>query len=324
MSNVPATNKLKFSAVISTPTYIGLINRTLGDPNRAKRFIASITSAVAVNPALQDCTPNTILAGALLGESLNLSPSPQLGQFYLVPFKSQLKDQNGKKLYATDENGNILKDDKGKWIPITESNAQFVLGYKGYIQLALRTGQYRRLNVVAVKEGELISYNAFSEELMCNWIEDEERRASLKTVGYAARFEYMNGFEKVLYWSKEKMLAHADRYSPAFSAAAAKRIESGEIPESEMWKYSSFWYKDFDGMAMKTMLRQIISKWGIMSSEIETAFEKDTSVANISNNGEIFTAPADNEEPDQIIQQDEPSETPQALEIKEEITLDDI
>lgn len=298
MSNTIATNnKLKFSAAISTPTYVGLINRTLGDPNRAKRFIASITSAVAVNPALQDCTPNTILAGALLGESLNLSPSPQLGQFYLVPFKN-------KKAGVTD--------------------AQFILGYKGYIQLALRTGQYRRLNVVAVKEGELISYNAFSEELVCNWIEDEERRASLKTVGYAARFEYMNGFEKVLYWSKEKMLAHADRYSPAFSAAAAKRIESGEMPESEMWKYSSFWYKDFDGMAMKTMLRQIISKWGIMSSEIETAFEKDASIANISNNGEIFTAPTDNEEPDQIIQQNEPSEMLQETESPKEMTLDDI
>lgn len=333
MSNAPVANKLKFSAVISTPTYIGLINRTLGDPNRAKRFIASITSAVAVNPALQDCTPNTILAGALLGESLNLSPSPQLGQFYLVPFKSQLKDQNGKKLYATDENGNILKDDKGKWIPITESNAQFVLGYKGYIQLALRTGQYRRLNVVAVKEGELISYNAFSEELVCNWIEDEERRASLKTVGYAARFEYMNGFEKVLYWSKEKMLAHADRYSAAFSKEATNGkypkvsfadYEAGKYNKDDEWLYSSFWYKDFDGMAMKTMLRQIISKWGIMSSEIETAFEKDASIANISNGGEIFTTPTDNEKTEQIIQQDEPSETPQALEVKEEITLDDI
>ncbi len=298
MNNAPATNnKLKFSAAISTPTYVGLINRTLGDPNRAKRFIASITSAVAVNPALQDCTPNTILAGALLGESLNLSPSPQLGQFYLVPFKN-------KKAGVTD--------------------AQFILGYKGYIQLALRTGQYRRLNVVAVKEGELISYNAFSEELVCNWIEDEERRAGLKTVGYAARFEYMNGFEKVLYWSKEKMLAHADRYSAAFSAATAKRIESGEIPASEMWKYSSFWYKDFDGMAMKTMLRQIIGKWGIMSSEIETAFEKDTSIATVSNSGEIFTEPTDEEQPKEIIQQDEPSETPQEQKPSEEMTLDDI
>lgn len=298
MSNTPATNnKIKFSAAISTPTYIGLINRTLGDPNRAKRFIAAITSAVAVNPALQDCTPNTILAGALLGESLNLSPSPQLGQFYLVPFKN-------KKAGVTD--------------------AQFILGYKGYIQLALRTGQYRRLNVVAVKEGELISYNAFSEELVCNWIEDEERRASLKTIGYAARFEYMNGFEKVIYWSKEKMLAHADRYSPAFSSAAAKKIENGEISPNDMWKYSSFWYKDFDGMAMKTMLRQIISKWGTMSSEFETAFEKDASVANISNSGEIFTESTDEEEPPKIIQQNEPSETPQPLENNEEITLDDI
>lgn len=322
--NNEAQNKLKFSVAIATPTYQDLINRTLGDPNRAKRFIASITSAVAVNPALQDCTPSTILAGALLGESLNLSPSPQLGQFYLVPFKSQLKDKNGKKLYVTDENGNILKDEKGKWIPITESNAQFVLGYKGYIQLALRTGQYRRLNVVAVKEGELIRYNAFSEELVCNWIEDEERRANLKTIGYAARFEYMNGFEKVIYWSKEKMLAHADRYSPAFSADAAKKIENGEISANDMWKYSSFWYKDFDGMAMKTMLRQLISKWGIMSPEIETAFEKDASVATINNNGEIFTASTDNEEPAQLIQQDEPSEMSQISEGIEEMTLDEI
>lgn len=295
MNNVPApTNKPKFSAAIATPTYQNLVNRTLGDPNRAKRFIAAITSAVAVNPALQECTPNTILAGALLGESLNLSPSPQLGQFYLVPFKN-------KKAGVTD--------------------AQFILGYKGYIQLALRTGQYRRLNVVAVKEGELISYNAFSEELVCNWIDDEEQRATLKTIGYAARFEYMNGFEKVLYWSKEKMLAHADRYSPAFSAVTAKRIENGEIPAGEMWKYSSFWYKDFDGMAMKTMLRQLIGKWGIMSSEIETAFDKDTSVANINKSGEIFTEPAE-EEP--IIQQNEPSEATPPPETANVISFDDI
>lgn len=305
MNNVQAQNKPKFSAVIATPTYQNLVKRTLGDPNRAKRFIAAITSAVAVNPALQECTPNTILAGALLGESLNLSPSPQLGQFYLVPFKSPIKDPNGKKIYVTDENGKKLKDDDGKYIPITELNAQFILGYKGYIQLALRTGQYRRLNVVAVKEGELISYNAFTEELICNWIDNEEQRAVLKTVGYAARFEYMNGFEKVIYWSKEKMLAHADRYSPAFSAAAAKKIDNGEIPAGEMWKYSSFWYKDFDGMAMKTMLRQLIGKWGIMSSEIETAFDKDASVANISKSGEILVEQTE-EEP--VIQQDEPLE----------------
>lgn len=89
--NAPVEKKPKFSVAISTPTYQNLIRNTLADPERAKRFIASITSAVAVNPQLQECETSTIVAGALLGESLNLSPSPQLGQFYLVPFKQKAK-----------------------------------------------------------------------------------------------------------------------------------------------------------------------------------------------------------------------------------------
>ena len=87
MNNTLTAQKQKFSVAISTEAYRNLINNTLGDPERSRRFVASITSAVAVNPALQECTPSTILAGALLGESLNLSPSPQLGQYYLVPFR---------------------------------------------------------------------------------------------------------------------------------------------------------------------------------------------------------------------------------------------
>lgn len=307
MNNTPTTNnKLKFSAAISTPTYIGLINRTLGDPNRAKRFIASITSAVAVNPVLQDCTPNTILAGALLGESLNLSPSPQLGQFYLVPFKN-------KKEGVTD--------------------AQFVLGYKGIIQLALRTGQYRRINVAAVKEGEFIRYNPFYEILECRWIEDEKVREQAKTIGYAARFELLNGFEKVIYWSKEKMIAHADRYSAAFSKEATNGkypkvsfadYEAGKYNKDDEWLYSSFWYKDFDVMAIKTMLRQILNTWGVKSPEIEMAFEKDAVIADVNSDNEIFTVPAENKEPPQIIEQNEPSETLQETEPSKEMTLDDI
>ena len=101
----------KFSAAIQTDAYQNMIKRTLQDPDREKRFVASITSAVAVNPQLQECTASSILAGALLGESLGLSPSPQLGQYCLVPFKNQLKDENGNKLWLTDENGNKLKDE---------------------------------------------------------------------------------------------------------------------------------------------------------------------------------------------------------------------
>ena len=114
MSNIATQEQRpKFSAMISTPGYQKLINNTLKDEKRAQRFIAAITSAVAVNPLLQECDPPTILSGALLGESLGLSPSPQLGQYYLVPFNNAKKG---------------CKD------------AQFQLGYKGYIQLALRSG----------------------------------------------------------------------------------------------------------------------------------------------------------------------------------------
>lgn len=278
MSNNP--QKPKFSVMITTPTYQNLIRNTLGDPERAKRFVATITSAVAVNPILQDCEPGTILAGALLGESLNLSPSPQLGQFYLVPFDVAEKGPDGKAL--RDGNGAVVKVKK----------AQFVLGYKGYIQLALRSSQYERLNVVNVKEGEFVSYNPFTEELRCNWIEDNEERDKLRTVGYAAMFEYVNGYQKVLYWSREKMLAHADKYSPAFSAVAMKKIENGEIPEKDMWKYSSFWYKNFDEMAKKTMLRQLISKWGVMSTEMQTAYEKDSKAVRVDD-GDFFADEAE-------------------------------
>ena len=130
-----AIQKPKFSVAITTKGYKNLINNTLGDPERSKRFVASITSAVAVNPALQDCDAGTILAGALLGESLNLSPSPQLGQYYLVPFECAVKGPDGKKIYLFDENGNHLTDANGRWLFESEKRAQFVLGYKGYIQL---------------------------------------------------------------------------------------------------------------------------------------------------------------------------------------------
>ena len=274
-------NKPKFSVAIQTEGYQSLINNTLRDPERAKRFIASITSAVAVNPQLQECNAGTILAGALLGESLNLSPSPQLGQYYLVPFKNQLKDAQGNKLWELDERGNKRKDRYGKWIPITEMAATFVLGYKGMIQLALRTGQYRKLNVIEIKKGELKQFDPLNEEINCILIDDFEAREAAETVGYYAMFEYLNGFRKAIYWSKEKMLSHADKYSPAFSAENYKKWVAGDVPKDEEWKYSSFWYKDFDGMAKKTMLRQLITKWGIMSTEMQQILLQDEKMTSL-------------------------------------------
>ena len=227
--------KMTFSMAINSAGYQKLINSTIKDPAKAARFVTAITSAVAVNPLLQECDPATILSGALLGESLGLSPSPQLGQYYLVPFNNTKKG---------------CKD------------AQFQLGYKGYVQLALRSGYYKRLNVFAVKAGELKSWNPVTEELEIELIQDDEIREKTATIGYVASFTYVNGFSKTLYWSRQKMEAHALRYSKGYSAK----------------KGYTFWEKEFDAMAFKTMLRQLISKWGIMSIDLQTAFEQDSIV----------------------------------------------
>lgn len=265
MSNL-VTNKPKFSVAIQSDMYKNLINQTLGDKERATRFIASISSAVATNQALQECDAGTILSGALLGESLNLSPSPQLGQYYLVPFN------DSKKGYKV---------------------AQFQLGYKGYIQLAIRSGQYKKLNVLAIKKGELVKYDPLNEEIEVNLIEDEEERENADTIGYYAMFEYTNGFRKSLYWSKSKMEKHALKYSSGYKAK----------------KGYTYWEKDFDGMAYKTMLRQLISKWGIMSIDMQQAVEKDMATINTDGTYEYV----DSE--DEVIVQQEESET---LEVQNE------
>lgn len=262
MSANEVANRPTFSAAISTKGYQKLINNTIKDPARAQRFVAAITSAVAINPTLQTCDPSTILSAALLGESLNLSPSPQLGQYYLVPYWNKKKGCN---------------------------DAQFQLGYKGYVQLALRSGSYKRLNVLAIKQGELKRFDPLTEDVVVELITDEIEREKTPTIGYLAMFEYLNGFTKTIYWSREKMLAHADRYSQAFSINATTATvkgrayqkvsfadyEAGNYPKQDEWLYSSHWYKDFDAMAFKTMLRQLISKWGIMSVDLQTAMEQD-------------------------------------------------
>jgi recombination protein RecT len=156
--------------------------------------------------------------------------------------------------------------------------AQFQLGYKGYIQLAIRSGQYKKLNVLAIKKGELIRYDPLNEEIEVALIMDEEKREITETIGYYAMFELVNGYRKTMYWSREKMMAHADKYSMAFNADKYRDMLAGKIPQGDMWKYSSFWYKDFDGMAYKTMLRQLISKWGVMSIDLQTALNQDMAV----------------------------------------------
>lgn len=233
-SKLAKANKPTFSQFMSSPVVVSKVNNIVGGKD-GQRFITAIVSAVSNNPALSDCSQSSILSAAFLGESLKLSPSPQLGQYYMVPFNTK--------------NGKV---------------AQFQLGYKGYIQLAIRSGQYKKLNVLAIKEGELIRYDPLNEEIEVRLIDDELVRENAKTIGYYAMFEYTNGFRKTMYWSKEKMEAHALKYSKGYQAK----------------KGYTFWEKDFDGMAYKTMLRQLISKWGIMSIDMQMAMDGDMAVIN--------------------------------------------
>jgi len=226
--------KLGLAAYLTQDAVKNQINSIVGGKDGDK-FVTAIVSAVNANPAIKDCTNQSIMAAALLGHSLKLSPSPQLGYYYLVPFNDK-------------EAGKV---------------AQFQLGYKGYIHLALRSGQYKKLNVLAIKEGELEYFDPLNEEIKVNLMIDKwDERENAPTVGYYAMFELVNGFRKAIYWSKGQMENHAITYSPGY------KVKKGY----------TFWEKNFDAMAYKTMLRQLISKWGVMSVEMQTAFDSDMAV----------------------------------------------
>lgn len=218
----------------------------------SQRFISSVVSAVQSNPQLADCSNSSILSAALLGHSLKLPQSPQLQMFYLVPFNNTKK----------------IKDENGREKEIKVKEAVFQLSYRGYLQLAMRSGQYRKINACDIREGELKSINPITEEYVFEAITDYEKRKLLPVVGYYAYFEMNNGYRKELYWSKEQMDAHAKRYSMAYRKG---------------WS-SSFWASDFDAMALKTMLRQLISKWGMMSVDMETAYQNDMAIEDENGN----------------------------------------
>lgn len=272
---------MKLSVYLQNDAVKKQINQVVGGKN-GTRFISSIVSAVQSTPALQECTSPSIVNAALLGEALNLSPSPQLGQFYMVPFDNRKKGCK---------------------------EAQFQLGYKGYIQLAERSGYYKKLNVLAIKEGELIRYDPLDEEIEVELIDDDVIREETPAMGYYAMFEYENGFRKTMYWSKKKMMAHAEKYSPAFSrnggAKTLELLEQGKIPEKDLWKYSSFWFKDFDGMALKTMLRQLISKWGIMSIDLQKAIDKDMAVIQEDGSADYVENAAEELDNDNVVAEQE-------------------
>lgn len=255
-NNITKKPQASFASYVKSDAVLTNISKTLGSATRGKKFVASIISAVNTNKQLQECDFATIVSAGIVGDSLNLSPSPQLGHYYMVPFR----DTKNNRTVAT-----------------------FQLGYKGYLQLAIRSGQYKKINVVAVKDGELLSYNPFTEDIEVRAITDPLEREKAPTIGYYGMFELTNGFTKSMYWSKETMEEHAQKYSKGYAAH----------------KGYTFWEKDFDGMAFKTILRQLISKWGIMSIEMQTAIETDMSFKDDVSSQPVYL---DNEETQQVEQ----------------------
>lgn len=260
-TGVKAFNQLISSDLMKTKIY-QMVGRT-----DAQEFITSITSAVNTNPTLAECDAQSIISAALLGQSLHLKPSPQLGYFYMVPYNNKNKGCK---------------------------EAQFQIGYKGYLQLAIRTGEYVDIDAIEIREGEYKGRNRLTGKPEFEFVDDDTIRENLPVIGYMAYFEMKNGYIKRLYWSKEKMMKHADEFSQAFSMnetqvktkeGLVKKVsysdyEAGNYNKKDEWIYSSFWYKNFDEMAKKTMLRQLLSKHALLSTEMQKAIETDQAVIN--------------------------------------------
>ena len=222
----PVANTVK--NLLASPAMKKRFEEVLG--SKASGYLASVASLSAV--ALKDVEPNSIAAAAFVSATLDLPINPNLGFAYLVPFNEK------------QENNKYIK------------KAQFQLGYKGFIQLALRTGQYKNINVVEVYEGQLKDWNPLTEEIEF----DFKNKESEKIVGYASYFKLVNGFEKTTYWSIEDVKTHAEKFSKTYKS-----------------KYG-VWANNFNEMAKKTVLKNTLSKWGILSIEMQTAMITDQGV----------------------------------------------
>lgn len=181
-------------------------------------FISSVLTVVSQNKLLQNVDMRTVLSSASIAASLDLPIIPSLGRAWIVPYKGA---------------------------------AQFQIGYLGLVELAQRSGLYETINVVTVYEGEIVKWNKFTEELTYGEPESDV------AIGYCASFTLLNGFRKVVYWTKDAVIKHAKRFSKSYNSS------------------SSPWQSDFDAMAMKTVLAYMLRHWGPLSIEMQTAMDKD-------------------------------------------------
>lgn len=218
------------------------IKSKFSSENEIARFKSNIVSISNSNELLQKADPKTIMTACYQGVLLNLPMEKQFGYAYVVPYNTKItRIINGREIQ--------------EWI----NQAQFQMGYKGYIQLAQRSGQYLDMSVSDVRTGELVNYDRLKGTSF-NWIQNEDEREKLPIIGYVAYFKMVNGFEKTLYMTKEQMENHFMKYSKTYA------------------KNKSFYIATFDEMALKTVLTSLLRKWGIMSVELQQAYKSDQAV----------------------------------------------
>ncbi len=249
-------------SVINAPSVQEQFQNALGDHKDA--FVASLIDLFTGDKALQTCKPAAIIAEALRAATLRLPLNKALGFAYIIVFN------------------NSVKNDDGSWSKIPTPT--FVPGYKGYIQLAMRTGQYRTINADFVYEGEMRKVSKLTGEIAL----DGEKKSD-KIIGYFCYFELLNGFNKTLFVSVEDMAQYALRYSPSFkgknkpSAEALIKLAQANQPSTKVG-----WEGNFNDMALKTVIRRLLSKYGYLSVEMQNALAKDVEDAQMSRNDLII------------------------------------
>lgn len=224
------------------------IEQTVGGKN-AGNFTTSLLSVVNSNPVLQECPPDTVIKAAITAAALHLPIDPNLGFAYIIPYNNTKKT----KVTVTKKDGTTFD----KWETHKQQEAQFQLGYKGFIQLAQRSGQFKRINATDIVDGEYKGIDRRSGEIDFDFIDDESERKKKKVIGYLGYFRLLNGFEKELYMTVEEIKAHAKKYSASYRSGYGQ------------------WVDNFDGMARKTVLKLLISKYGALSTNLQEAILAD-------------------------------------------------
>ncbi|MEC2222857.1 MULTISPECIES: recombinase RecT [Heyndrickxia] len=263
-----SAQSLGLKALLNTPTMQKKFEQVLD--KKAPQFMSSLLNLYNGDPNIQAAEPMSIISSAMVAASLDLPVDKNLGYAWIVPFYDSKKGHKA---------------------------AQFQLGYKGYIQLALRTGQYKAINVIAVREGELKKWNRLTEEIEL----DLEGATSEKVIGYCGYFKLINGFEKTVYWTKDEIEAH--------------RIKHNKMKDKKA--LNNVWKSDYDAMAMKTVLRNMLGKWGILSIEMQTAISNDEQETH------DITDEANEEEPEVIDYQPESEAVKEEAPQQEQTKMDD-